>query len=145
MTKMKTLATNRRAKLDYNLSEHLEAGIVLTGAEVKSAKLGQMSLKGSFARIKDGEAWLHNARISPYKPARQTDYEPTHARKLLLNKKEITRISGDGGSLIPTKAYVKKGRVKVELGIGTPRKKLDKREYIKKRDTEKRLKKITQK
>jgi len=139
---MKTLATNRKAKLDYNLSEFLEAGVVLTGAEVKSAKLGQMSLKGSFARIKDGEAWLHNARISPYKPARQPDYDPTHERKLLLNKKEITRISGDGQSLIPTKVYVKKGRVKVELGIGTPRKKIDKREYIKKRDTDKRLRKM---
>ena len=139
---MKALATNKRAKLDYNLVENIEAGLVLTGPEVKSAKAGQMSMKGSFARVKDGEAWLHNLRISPYKSARQSDYDPMRTRKLLLNKKEITRIDGDGQSIIPTKVYVKKGKVKVDLGMGTSRKKIDKREYIKKRDSQRRLKKM---
>jgi SsrA-binding protein len=132
---------NRKARFNYELLERVEAGVVLTGAEVKSAKQGKVSLNESFARVDDqGELWLHNAHIHPYQFADNRDYEPTRPRKLLLRKKEILslqkKIEGKNLALVPTAIYTKKGRVKVEVAIGRGKKKWDKRATIKKREQE---------
>jgi len=130
---------NRKARFNYELSDRVEAGVVLTGAEVKSAKMGQMSLNESFARVdENGEVWLVNAHIHPYKFSDNTDYEPTRSRKLLLKRKEIVsllkKVEGKNLTLVPTAVYVKKGRLKVELAIGKGKRKWDKRRVIKERE-----------
>ncbi|AKM78769.1 MAG: SsrA-binding protein [Candidatus Beckwithbacteria bacterium GW2011_GWB1_47_15] len=135
---------NRKARFNYELSERVEAGVVLSGAEVKSAKQGKVSLNESFARVDDkGELWLHNAHIHPYQFADNRNYEPTRSRKLLLKKKEILslakKIEGKSLALVPTAMYVKKGRIKVEVAIGRGKKKWDKREAIKKREQRREL------
>ena len=135
---------NRKARFNYELSELVEAGVVLSGAEVKSAKQGKVSLNESFARVDDkGELWLHNAHIHPYQFADNRNYEPTRSRKLLLKKKEILslakKIEGKSLALVPTAMYVKKGRIKVEVAIGRGKKKWDKREAIKKREQRREL------
>ncbi|HBU21651.1 TPA: SsrA-binding protein [Candidatus Beckwithbacteria bacterium] len=135
---------NRKARFNYELSERVEAGVVLSGAEVKSAKQGKVSLNESFARVDDkGELWLHNAHIHPYQFADNRNYEPTRSRKLLLKKKEILslakKIEGKSLALVPTAMYVKKGRIQVEVAIGRGKKKWDKREAIKKREQRREL------
>lgn len=136
------LAKNKRAHFDYEILETFKAGMVLSGAEVKSAKLGHVQLKGSYASIDQGEVWLKNAFIAPYAPAKgtQDDYDPYHSRKLLLTKQEINRLIGTskerGTTLIPIKMVNSNGLVKLELGIGKGKRKADKRETIKKRDFE---------
>jgi len=138
---------NRKARFNYELGERVEAGIVLTGAEVKSAKSGQVSLKESFARVDDkGELWLHNCHIHPYKFADNRDYEPTRARKLLLKKSQIVSLAKkterQSWSLVPTAMYVKKNIVKVELAIGKGKKQWDKRAAVKKREQERETKRM---
>lgn len=130
---------NKKARFNYELGERLEAGIVLTGAEVKSAKEGKVSLAESFARVDDnGEVWLVNAHIHPYQFADNTKYEPTRSRKLLLKRKEILsltkKMEGRNLTLVPTAMYLKQGKIKVELAIGRGKKKWDKREAIKKKE-----------
>jgi len=132
---------NRKARFNYELEGRVEAGIVLTGAEVKSVKQGKVSLGESFARIDDkGEAWLHNAHIHPYEFADNRDYEPTRSRKLLLKKKEILSLEkkteGKNLVLIATGIYTKGRRIKVELALGRGKKKWDKRAAVKKREQE---------
>lgn len=126
---------NRQARFNYEILDTFEAGIALTGAEVKSVRAGQVSLKESFARIKDQEAWLLNTHIAPYSSGVPAGYEPTRARKLLLHKKEIKHLVGKlqekGLSLVPLRMYIKKNRVKIELGLGKGKKKYDKRQSIK--------------
>lgn len=138
------LIINRQAKFNYEFLDTFEAGIVLRGYEVKSIRTGQVSLKESFARIKDGEVWLLNAHIAPYSGGTPPNYEPTRTRKLLLNKKEITSLIGKlhekGLSLVPLRLYIKKNRVKIELGLGKGKKKYDKRESIKRREIEREVK-----
>jgi SsrA-binding protein len=135
---------NKRAYFDYQILETIEAGIVLKGQEVKSVKLGQMSLKGSYAIIKDGEAFLINAHISPYKMAGSLfDYNPVQTRKLLLHKNQINSLIGKsktkGLTLLPLKVYTKKGRIKVLVGLGKGKKKYDKREMIREREAKRRV------
>ena len=130
---------NRKARFNYELLERVEAGIVLKGAEVKSVKLGRISLKEAFCRVDDNqELWLHNAHIHPYKFADNTDYEPTRARKLLLKKREILglvkKVEGKNLALVPTAIYTKRGRIKVEIALGKGKKKWDKRKAIKDRE-----------
>lgn len=130
---------NRKARFNYELLEKFEAGVILTGAEVKSAKLGQVSLNESFARIdENGEAWLVNAHIHPYKYANNKDYDPTRSRKLLLKKAEIfsllKKMEGKNLTLVPAAIYTKKGKVKIELAIAKGKKQWDKRRTIKERD-----------
>lgn len=145
---MKIYADNKRAAFNYKILEDFEAGIVLSGAEVKSVRAGQISLKESFGTIRGNEVFLTNAHISPYKPANIKDSDPTRSRKLLLNKSEIVKLVGkvrtEGLTLIPLKIYDKKGKIKVELGLGQGKKKYDKREAIKnreqKRDIERAIK-----
>ncbi|MCX6817077.1 MAG: SsrA-binding protein SmpB [Candidatus Beckwithbacteria bacterium] len=138
---------NRKARYDYELGERVEAGVVLTGAEVKSVKEGKISLNESFARIdQNGEAWLVNAHIHPYKFADNTNYEPTRSRKLLLKKNEILslvkKMENKNLTLIPTAAYTKKNRIKIELAMGKGKKKWDKREAIKKRDLDREARRL---
>ena len=138
---MPSLSENRRARFDYDISEVFESGIELLGHEVASAKRGQMELTGSYTIIRGGEAWLVNLKIPPYQPKNiRGEYDPTRPRKLLLHKEELKELSGklDGKSwsLLPLRAYLKKGIVKLELGLGRPKKTRDKRESIKKKDIE---------
>ena len=141
---MKTVAENRRARFDYEIVETLEAGIELRGFEVKSVKLGRMGIAGSYALIKNGEAWLLGAQIPPYQPKNTPpDYDPARTRRLLLRSEEISRLSGKlkekSVALVPLRAYLKHGLVKIELGLGKARKKADKRELIKRRDAQREM------
>jgi SsrA-binding protein len=137
------IAVNRRARHDYFIEESLEAGIVLTGSEVKSLRAGKAQLKDSYARIERGEAWLVNAHISEYSPAAQFGHEPIRRRKLLLHTREIERLIGktkeSGLTLIPLRLYFKHGRAKVEIGLARGKKLYDKRESIKERETRREM------
>ncbi|MCA1927224.1 MAG: SsrA-binding protein SmpB [Calditerrivibrio sp.] len=138
---MKILSQNRKAYHDYEIEETYEAGIVLTGTEVKSCKNGQVNLKDSHIRISNGEAFLLNAHISPYEQGNYTNHEPTRTRKLLLHKREINKLAGKsqekGLALIPLKIYLVKNRIKVEIALAKGKKSHDKRDEIRKKDMEK--------
>ena len=129
---------NRKARHDYFIDETVEAGLVLTGSEVKSLRAGKGQLKDSYARVERGEVWLVNAHISEYGPAAQFGHDPTRKRKLLLHRREIDRLGGKlrekGLTLVPLRIYFKDGRAKVELGLGRGKKLYDKRESIKARE-----------
>lgn len=133
-----TIAQNRRARHDYEFVARFEAGIVLTGSEIKSVRDHQVQLQGAYARIKDGEVWLQGANIAPYANAGYTGHEPARDRKLLLHRKEIRKIEallGERGlTLVPLAMYFKRGRAKVELGVGRGLKHYDKRQKLKERD-----------
>ena len=139
----KTIATNRKAYHDFHIEEKFEAGIALTGTEVKSLREGKANLKDSFARIRDGELYLTNAHISPYSCGNIYNHEPKRDRKLLMHKREIDRLYGKvrerGYTLVPLSMYFnEKNRVKLEFGLGKGKRSFDKREDIKQRD-EKRI------
>jgi SsrA-binding protein len=149
---MPTLANNRRASFDYDLLESYEAGLVLSGQEVKSAKGGHVNLSGAYVslRIENNKAVLYlvGAHISPYRFAGNiVDYNPDRERRLLLNKKEISRLTGKiqekGLTLIPVKMYTKRSFVKLEFALGKGKKKYDKRESIKKREVDRQLRTLT--
>jgi len=138
----KSIAENRKARHDYEILDHLECGIVLTGSEVKSLRDGKLSLQEAYARIAGGEVYLVNAEIQAYRNASDfLNHEPKRLRKLLLHKSEIakfaTKADDRGMSLVPLKMYFKRGKAKVLLGIGKGRKSHDKREKLKS-DTAKR-------
>jgi SsrA-binding protein len=143
---VKVVATNKKAFKDYSFEETLEAGISLTGTEVKSAWAGQINFKDSFARVKDWEVYLYNLHISPYEQGNRYNVEPDRTRKLLLHRKQIDRLLGKtqekGLTLIPTKLYFKGGRLKVELALGRGKKLYDKREDIKKAQVKRDLQRI---
>lgn len=141
---MPILAMNKRAGFDYEILKTFEAGLVLSGSEVKAVREGQIGLKGAYVTLSRGEAWLINAHISPYKKAGQLkNYEPTRSRKLLLKKSELRQLtnlkSQQGLTIVPLKVYTKHHRIKLEIGTGKGRKKVDKREVIKKRDIEREI------
>ena len=144
--KVHIVTSNRKAYHDYQILETLEAGIVLTGTEVKSLRLGKCSLKDAYARIRDGEAWLIGMHISPYENAGYASHDPFRERKLLLHKDEIKRlwrkVQEKGVTLIPLKVYFKRGRAKIELGLATGKKKYDKRQEIARRDQEREMKRL---
>ena len=139
----KLVCVNRKARHDYFIDEIYEAGLVLIGSEVKSLRDGKANLKDSHARILRGEAILLNAHISPYSPANQFNHDPTRARKLLLHKREIQRLTGKvkerGLTLIPLRLYFKNGRAKVELGLARGKKLYDKREALRKKVAEREV------
>jgi SsrA-binding protein len=140
---MKTLAHNKKATFDYALLDRYEAGLVLSGQEVKSIKTGHISLKGSFVTIKGDELYLTNAFVPPYPFAGQlTNYEPSRSRKLLVKKSEIKRLLGkvhtEGLTLVPIRVYTKKRLLKLEFALARGKKKFDKRETIKKRDAQRK-------
>ena len=141
---MTTFAVNKRAKFDYDLQETIEAGLVLTGAEVKSVKLGHIQLKGAFLDIKKGELWLKNAHISKYGPAGvQEGYVPDKSRKVLVHKRQLKRLIGkkkaEGLTLVPVRVYNKGNFVKLEFAVAKGKKQHEKRETIKKRDIDRQL------
>jgi SsrA-binding protein len=141
---MPQLAYNKRANFDYQISDKYEAGLVLTGQEVKSIKTGHVSLKESFVTVKSSELYLTNANIPLYQHAgKVVAYEPTRPRKLLLKKSEIKRLIGkvriEGLTLVPISIYTKKRLLKLEFGIGKGKKKVDKRQTIGKREDERRM------
>ncbi len=138
---MKELSKNKRAYFDYNILEKIEVGIELLGFEVKAAKSGKIDLSGSYARIKDKQAWLVGASISPYQPKNTpAEYDPSRDRRLLLTKKELKTLSGkykeSGLTIVPLRAYIKGRLVKIELGLARSKKKWDKRDVIKKRESD---------
>lgn len=141
---MKPLAENKKAYFDYEILEKFEAGIVLAGYEVKSIKLGRVSLAGSYIVFKDEEPYLLNAHVSPYQPQNMPkDYDASRLRKLLLNKKEIKYLIGKseqkGLTLIPLRMYIKGNKIKLEFGLARGRKRAGKKELLKKRDIKKEI------
>lgn len=142
---MPTLAANRKARAEYTILDTLEAGIALTGAEVKSAKAGEIDLHGAYVSIDNAQAIIKEMHISPYKLAggTQTNYQPTRQRRLLLSKNEIKELIGKtktpGLTLVPLSVYTKRGLVKVEVALVTGKKKHDRRREIRKRETDRTI------
>lgn len=139
----KVLAKNRKARHDYHIIDSVEAGIVLKGTEVKSVRQGKIQLIDGFAKVLNGEVFLHGVHISPYEKGGRWNVEPRRTRKLLLKKNEIMRLERQvmekGMTLVPLAVYLKRGRVKVELGIVRGKRAFDKREAITKRDAEREM------
>lgn len=136
---MKDLAYNKRAVFDYDLLEKFEGGLKLMGTEVKSVRAGNVSLKGAFVTLKDGEVWLTNATISPWQPANApTDYDPTQPRKVLLSRAEIKKLIGakeaKGLTIVPIKMYNKRSRIKLELALARGKRQYEKKEQKKEHD-----------
>ncbi len=142
---IKNISKNPVARHNYIITDTLEAGIVLTGTEIKSIRNGKVNLKDSYAGIKNGEAYIYSMHISPYEQGNIFNKDPLRDRKLLLNKREILRLSGlinqKGYTLVPISLYFKNNIVKLELGIGKGKKLYDKREDLKKKDSEMYIKK----
>jgi SsrA-binding protein len=139
----KIIAINRKARHDYEILESFEAGMALTGTEVKSLREGRVNLKDSYARVENGEVFLVNSHISPYSHGNIQNHEPLRERKLLLHKSEIKRLRGKteerGLTLVPLKIYFVRGRAKVELALARGKKQYDKREQIKRRDADREI------
>ena len=142
---IKNIAKNPVARHNYIITDTIEAGIVLTGTEIKSIRNGKVNLKDSYAGIKNGEAYIYSMHISPYEQGNIFNKDPLRDRKLLLNKRVIFRLSGlinqKGYTLVPISLYFKNNIVKLELGIGKGKKLYDKREDLKKKDSEMYIKK----
>ena len=139
----KLIAKNPVARHNYNIEETIEAGIVLTGTEIKSIRQGKVNLKESYAAIKNGEVFIYSMHISPYEQGNIFNKDPLRDRKLLLNRREINKLIGKiqtkGYSLVPISLYFKGSVVKVELGVGKGKKLYDKREDIAKKDAQRRI------
>ncbi len=132
---IKIVATNKKARHDFFIEDTYEAGIELSGTEVKSIRAGKVNLRDSYAQVKDGEMFLHNVHISPYEKGNIFNKDPLRSRKLLLHKAEIAKLMGlttiKGYSLVPLSFYLKNGRVKVQLGLARGKKLYDKRQDLK--------------
>jgi len=142
---MAIYAENRKARFNYEMLEKYETGIELLGTEVKSVRNGQMSLEGAFVIARGGEAFLINANVPPFQPKNAPkDYDPLRNRKLLMNKKELKKIKAQleekGLTLVVTKIYFKNSKIKVEIALARGKKLYDKRESVKKRESERKLK-----
>ena len=139
----KLIAENRRARHDYHLLERVEAGVQLTGTEVKSLREGGVQLGQAYAEIRDGEAWLDGATISEYAQGNLQNHRPERDRKLLLHRREIDSLAGQvrekGLTLVPTKLYFKDGRVKVELAVARGKERIDKRRDLAERDARRQI------
>jgi len=136
-------ATNRKAFHDYHILENVEAGLVLTGTEVKSVRAGKVQLREGYARIADGEAWLYNTHIAPYDQGNRYNHEPVRVRKLLLHRGQIGQLavrSREAGlTLIPLKVYDKRGNLKVELGLAKGKRQYDKRVVLAEREARREI------
>ena len=139
----KTVAVNRKAFHDYEVLQRVEAGLVLTGTEIKSIRDGRVNLREAYARPESGELWLFNAHIAPYPAAHQFNHEPTRRRKLLLHKREMRELSRaveeQGLTVVPLRLYLKRGLAKVELGLVRGRRQYDKRQAIARREAERQM------
>jgi SsrA-binding protein len=135
---VKIIAENRKARHDYTIVDQYEAGLVLTGTEVQSLRLGKANLKDSYAKVKDGEVWLYQMHISPYPFAYYNNHDPLRVRKLLLHKREILRLyakaNEQGHTLVPLKLYFKAGKAKITLALAKGKREFDKREALRERD-----------
>ena len=144
--RIKMISVNRQAYHDYEVERTVEAGIALVGTEIKSIREGHVQLRGAYAFARKGEIWLENANIAMYEHGNRYNHEPTRSRKLLLHKGEINqllaRVATRGLTLIPLKLYLKGGKAKIELGLCRGKKLYDKRESIKKRDTQREIERI---
>ena len=140
------VALNKKARHDYSIVDTIEAGIVLTGTEIKSVRAARIQLKDGYAQIKNGEAWLINVHFAPLEQGNIWNQDPERTRKLLLKKKQITKLQNDlkgtGMTLVPLKVYLKNGFAKVLLGIAKGKHDYDKRESIKRREQERDIKRI---
>jgi len=140
---IRVIARNKKALHDYHILDRYEAGIVLTGSEIKSIRAGQVNLRDSYALVKDGELWLMNAHIAPYHQANRENHEPRRTRKLLMHRREINRLAGKlqekGLALIPLQLYLKNGRAKIELGLGKGKKQYDKRAALREKESRRQL------
>jgi SsrA-binding protein len=136
----KVIADNRKAFHDYHILDVFEAGIALLGTEVKGIREGQANLRDSFARVEDGEVWLYNVHINPYSHRGYVDHDPKRRRRLLLHRHEIRKLIGKtvekGLTLVPTRLYFKRGRVKVALALAKGKQARDKRETIRRREVD---------
>ena len=136
--KDKALAQNKKARHDYTIVDTIEAGLVLTGTEIKSVRAARITLKDGYAQIKNGEAWLINVHITPYEQGNIWNQDPDRTRKLLLKKREIAKLEaelkGTGMTLVPLKVYIKNGFAKVLIGLAKGKQDYDKRESIKRRE-----------
>lgn len=143
----RVVATNRRARFDYELLEMLEAGIALTGSEVKSLRTGHASLNEAFARVDGGEVWLENVHIPPYEQGQKRGYEPRRRRKLLLHRKEIDRLTGvtaeKGLTLVPIQLYFVRGIAKVQIGVGRGKQRFEKRQAVIEREAKREMERAT--
>lgn len=143
MMNVKVVATNRKARHEYFLLDLFEAGISLQGSEIKSIRAGQISLAEAFVKIDGQEAWLMDAHVAPYEEAGIFNHEPRRPRKLLLHRREITRLWNEvrqkGVTVIPVRIYLKEGRAKVEIAIAKGKKLYDKRQTLAKRDAEREM------
>jgi len=140
---IKTIATNRKARHDYHVEDGMEAGIVLTGTEIKSIRAGRINLRDAFVKQEKGELWLFNAHIARYEASGPVSHEPTRPRKLLLHRKEINKLISNlqekGLTLVPLKIYLKDRLAKVEIALAKGKKLYDKREAISRRDSDREL------
>ena len=138
-----TIALNRRARYEYFIDETFEAGLVLTGTEIKSVRNGRANLRDGYVRIESGEAWLENVHISPYAQGNVMNQEPLRPRKLLLHRKEISSLIGKvkqkGYTLIPLRMYIRRNHAKVEVGLARGKKQYDKREAIAEREAKREI------
>jgi SsrA-binding protein len=140
---VKVVATNRKARHDYLIEDTFEAGMVLTGSEIKSVRAGQVNLREGYATIRNGEVWLLNAHIAPYHQASHENHEPRRERKLLMHRREINRLVGKlqekGLTLVPLQIYLKNSRAKIELGVARGKKLHDKRDSMRERDDRRQM------
>jgi SsrA-binding protein len=140
---VKMIAKNKRASFDYYLLEKFEAGLVLTGTEIKSIRAHQVSLRRSYVQARDGELWLVEAHIAPYEHGNTQNHDPVRPRKLLLHRREINRIIDQmqqkSLTIVPTKLYLRNGRAKVEIALAQGKKKHDKRQSLAKKDDQRRM------
>jgi SsrA-binding protein len=140
---LKTITVNRKAYHDYHIEDSFEAGLVLTGTEIKSIRMGRVNLRDAYARAENDEIWLVGAHIAPYPGGNRYNHEPKRKRKLLLHRREISELGGDmmrkGLTIVPLKMYLKNGIAKVELGVARGKKAYDKRETIARRDAQREM------
>ena len=140
---VKTITVNRKAYHDYHIEEFVEAGLVLTGTEIKSVRAGRVNLRDAYARMENGEMWLLGAHIAQYPGGNRYNHEPKRPRKILLHRKEINTLGGEvmrkGLTLVPLKLYLKNGIAKVELGLARGKKMYDKRDSIAQRDDQRQI------
>ena len=143
---IKSVVDNRRARHEYHIKENYEAGMVLVGTEVKSLRMGKGNLQDAYAVVKGGEVWVNNFHISPYEKGNQFNHDPLRPKKLLLNRREINRLTGlqkeKGYTLIPMKIYFKNGRAKVDLAVAVGKKLYDKRDDLADRDAKRDMERV---
>lgn len=140
---IKVIATNRKAKHEYEFLDTFEAGLVLLGTEIKSIRAGRVSLQEGYVQVENGEAWLMNVHIAPYDPASRQNHEAKRRRKLLLHRREIDRLQGrvqeKGFTVVPTRLYLKDGRAKLEIALARGKKLYDKRQSIAERESKRQV------